>query len=251
MNVKQIIRKLDEYLSTEDIESARRFLDDCIVRARDEHDAGGELTMLNEIIGLSRRVQDEAWGLGAVWRALELVRTGQVADETACATTMLNAATTLKTFGAPEEAVKYYEKAMRVYDRVLTADDPRQAGLRNNMAMTLLDLGRYDEAEKLLYEAIDILKKQDHAGDTAVSYVNLADLYAVMYQPQEREQKIRNCLDRALDILTGEGLVRNSDYAFTCRKCASGFRAYGYDEEAQLLEDAADWIYSRAQRAQE
>lgn len=63
----------------------------------------------------------------------------------------------------PEEAIGFYEQAALAY--VQLGDVPREGVIRNNMADTLIKLGRYDEAKSALMRALDCETPQGHAAE--------------------------------------------------------------------------------------
>ena len=121
-------------------------------------DRHGELSILNEFLGLSRKRNDREQGLSAVKESLALIRELGIEDQVNAATIRLNAATTLKCFGKPEEALPVYEEVLSLYNKKLPEDDALFAGLLNNMALTLTDLNRFDEALDYFRKAAGIMR---------------------------------------------------------------------------------------------
>jgi len=120
--------------------------------------------------------------------------------------------------------------------------DPRMAGLCNNLALALVDLGRLPEAEERYREALAILNRLDgKETDIANTYVNMAHLYERL----DDYEGIEACLDRARDALE-QDQIRNGYYAYTCRKCAPSFGYFGYFVYEKELNERADTIYEGA-----
>ena len=71
--IQSIIGKLDMYLNREDYASAHRLLLYWKDESRNINDLRGELEILNELLGFSRRINDKEGGLSAVWRCFELI----------------------------------------------------------------------------------------------------------------------------------------------------------------------------------
>jgi len=246
--VLSIIAKLDELLNRENYEEANRLLLYWLNDARVMNDRRGELSILNELLGLSRRRNDREGGLLYVRESLFLIKDLSLDDQVNAATVKLNAATTCKCFGSPKEALPVYEEVLALYDKKLEKEDPLYAGLLNNMALTLTDLGRYEEAEKYFERAISIMqKKTGGLSDAAISFCNLAELYEKMYAGDNlseiREKKIREAMDSAWSLLNDPSLLQNGYYAFVCRKCAPGFGYYGFFTRRKELDARADRIY--------
>ena len=81
--------------------------------------------------------------------------------------------------GNYEEAQRYYQKAMLIFEKVLGEDHPDTAMTYNNLASLYKDQGNYEEALKLYWKALLIREKalgEDHP-DTAATFDNIAGLY--------------------------------------------------------------------------
>lgn len=242
--VSRVIAKLDACFEKNDLSSAERLLAYWQKEAVSLGDISGELSIVNELLGLCRKTADKKGGEAAIARALELLELTDGTDTVSGATVLLNAATTSKAFGHPEKAVLLYEKASGVYERALPADDLRHAALWNNYATALVDLARYDEAENLYMKAIALTKSQPKGLlDAAVTYVNMAHLY-------EKSEgidspRIESCLFSAQELLENSSIVRDGYYAFVAEKCAPSFDYFGYFLFAKTLYRRAKDIYER------
>ena len=153
-------------------------------------------------------------------------------------TTWINAATTLKAFGQPQKALPLYEKAWRAYSGSLDPMDYRFAGLSNNMALAYVDMGEYAHAGNYYEKAMSIMKKLPGGSmEMAVTYVNLACMYDVWVHcsdlegddaaPDDWDERIWDCLDKAMEYLDDPQAKRDGYYAFTCSKCAGTFGYFG------------------------
>ncbi len=240
IQIRQIIEKLDSYLRKEDYTGADRLLKYWLAEAQGIGDLRGELSILNEIMGFSRRIDDQTGGLNAVERGFALVEQLEVDSKTA-GTILLNGATTLKAFGQPQKAVGYYEKAEQHFKGALPLSDPLWGGLYNNYALTLSDLGRYDEALDFYQSAIDIMSQKEHGElEMAVTLTNIAELFERI---GENDALIDQSLGQALSLLDDAKLPRDGYYAFVCRKCAPTFGHFGWFAAKQDLDERADRIY--------
>ncbi len=238
MTVNAFISTLDAYFDREDMAGAGDYLR-AVCR-----DAEGDDRLLfavyNEMMGYYRKTGEVELGLTAIKEGLALLPRLGIEDEVSGATAYLNAATTLKAFGRPAEGLPLYEKAEVIYRRCLPAHDPRMAGLCNNLALALVDLGRYEEAEKRYETALSILSRNvGKETDIANTYVNMAHLY----EKTEDYEAIEACLDRAKDALESPQ-EQNGYYAYTCRKCAPSFGYFGYFLYEKELNERADRIYA-------
>lgn len=243
----RVIEKLDEYLGRDDYDAAERHLRYWLNEAESGNDARGRLTVLNEQIGLYRKMGIEAEGTQAIRKALSLVESLGLGDSVTGGTTLVNAATGYKAFGKPDQALPLYQKAREIYEALLQPLDEKLGGLYNNMALTLVALGRYDEAKALYETAIDIMSHQPYGeAEMAISYCNLADLVAAQHGIAESEDEINRYLTKAETLLHSEALPHNGYYAFVCEKCAPTFGYYGFFRAEQDFSKRAREIYERA-----
>ncbi len=239
--IRKVIEKLDAYLNKEDYVSAERLLNYWVAEARSIGDRHGELGVLNEIMGFSRRINDEEGGLSAIRRGFLLIDELGVDSRTA-GTVFLNGATTLKAFGRAEEAVGYYEKSRQHLIGTLEPNDPLLGGLYNNFALALVDLNRFDEAIDLYQDAIEVMsKKEDGALEIAVTLMNIAELWEKI---GETDALIDQALEQAKSLLDDDRLKHNGYYAFVCRKCAPSFGHFGWFAYQRELNERADEIYA-------
>ncbi|MBQ1371803.1 MAG: tetratricopeptide repeat protein [Oscillospiraceae bacterium] len=245
VDLRRCFTRLDELLNRNDYAAARRHLDYWKHEALAGNDLRGLLSIENERMGLLRKLGDEAAAGEAVESALALIAPADLAGSVTAATTYLNAATVRMRFDRAAEALPLYEQAQRIYEQRLSPEDPRRAGLFNNMALALTELGRYDEARQRFTQALSILARQPgSAPEQAVTELNLADLAAAEQGLLEAEAEIEARLDRAWALLNQPELPRNGHYAFVCEKCASVFGYYGRFADEQELRQRAEEIYA-------
>lgn len=245
--IRRIIEKLDEYLGRNDLESAAGHLVYWIAEAREYEDREGELTLSNEQVGLYRKCGRQTECFASSERALQLVTELHLDESVAAATTYINVATALKAFSKAKEAIPLYEKALAIYEGELDRNDARLAGLYNNMALALADLGELCNAKKLYESALLIMKKNENGeADMAITYCNLADLTAAECGLIDGERKIGEYLATAEKLLDTESLPHDGYYAFVCDKCAPTFGFYGYFLTERKLKERARRIYEGA-----
>ena len=242
----RILAKLDGLLAQKDYPAAERLLQSWLSEAESGGDRAGRLTLLNEQIGLYRKTGQKQPCLDAIAAALPLVEELRFSDTVTGGTTFVNAATGYKAFGLAEEALPLYRRAEEAYARRLDPADDRFAALYNNMALTLTELRRYDEAEALYQKALGVLERQERPElEKAITYLNLADLAAARLGPEAAEPLVYDYLTRAEGLLDTETLPRDGYYAFVCEKCAPVFDYYGFFMAKLRLEQRAKEIYER------
>ena len=244
--VRRVLDKLDEYFAKDDAAGAERHLKYWLAEAQENRDRRGELTVLNELVGLYRKNEREEEALAAAERAIRLAEAIGLSGSVTMGTTLLNAATAYKVFEQPVKALALYERARELYEANLPPTDGRLAGLYNNMAVTLTALKRYAEARDLYEAALAIISKtEDGKADEAITWLNMADLIGAEKGVEDGDTAIRKCLDKAETLLNDSALSRDGYYAFVCEKCAPTFAFYGYYFTAKELEKRAAEIYGR------
>lgn len=241
--IRKITEKLDAAFEKNDYTEAERLLDYWENEARALKDKRGELGIISEKTGFYRKTGNEKKGLESVYRGLELIEELGLTESVSGATVMLNAATTLKAFGKASEALPLYEKVKRVYEKELDAFDGRIAGLCNNAALAYVDAGDFAKAENLYLKALDILShNQKSENEIAITYVNLAHLYENI---EEKQDKVYECIEKAIEYLDSPETERNGYHAFVCSKCAPSIGYFGYFVAKERLDNRVKEIYER------
>ena len=239
-DVPQVIAELDGLYNGGREAEAESFIRKHRDKARACGDWRAELSMLSELMGHYRRDRNEKAGLEAVWQGLELIKEHRLGQTVSGATVMLNAATTLKCFGRPEESVKIFCHASRVYSDNLDPKDYRFAGLYNNMALSYADIGEYEQAEKYFKMAIRIMEGCNEPGnEIAVTLCNMAEMYSKIHHSDPR---IAKCMEQAWELLNAPQLKKDGYHAFTISKCAPTFDYFGYFLWAGELKNRAEEI---------
>lgn len=242
--VPRILDKADALFDKNDYAAAGRLLENWQREAKALGDKRGELSMVSELMGFYRKINEKEKGLESVSRGIKLIDELNLRGTVSAATVYLNAATTMKAFGKAEEALPLYEETENVYLAHLAPDDARFGGLYNNYALALTDVKRFEEAERMYKKALDVMQKIEHGeADAAITYVNMAHLYETW--KEESEDLISACMDRARELLDTPSLPRNGYYAFVCSKCAPSFGYFGYFLDDGELKKRAEEIYER------
>ena len=237
ISIERILAKLDEYLNKNDYVSAERHLKYWLTEAVNNNDCRTELLVRNELMGLYRKLGRKNEALECVSEALSKIEMLGIGHQVGAATTFLNCATVYKAFGRAEESIPLFERAQAVYEKELDATDSRLGGLYNNMALSLVDLGRYSEADSLYKKAISVMEKtKNGALEVAITYLNMASAAEAELGLLDADETIQSYLDKAQALLDGH-IERDGYYAFVCEKCASVFGYYGrFIYESDLIE---------------
>ena len=239
----RILKKLDEYLHKNDYESARRHLIYWLSEAENSADVRTELLVRNELMGLYRKLGRESEALECANVAMKRIDECGISSQVGAATTYLNCATVYKAFGRASEAVPIFGRARAVYEKELDAGDERLAGLYNNMALALVDVGRYGDARELYERAIGIMRGVENGElEIAITYLNMASAAESELGALVADEMIQSYLDIATELLDGH-TSRDGYYAFVCEKCASVFGYYGRFVYEKELYDRSRRIY--------
>ena len=243
---QRVLAKFDEYTSRNDYQGAERHMLYWLEEARLGGDLQGQFQIRNELMGLYRKTAQEEKAFQCADDALSLARELGIEEQVGGATAFLNAATVCNAFDRSERALPLFEHARSVYEKNLPPDDPRMGGLCNNMALTLVSLGRFDEADTLFRRALDVMAGAPNGAlERAITYLNMADA-AFAQSGNAADDTINDYLETALGLLENETLPHDGNYAFVCEKCAPTFIYYGWKAYGEELQERAREIYDRA-----
>ena len=247
IDVGRMMKKLDEYLDYEDYPAAERHLKYWLTEAQYGHDKQGELYIRNEMMGIYRKMQNADMVIENAQIGVKLAEELGLEGTEIYGTTYLNAATGLNFAGKAGESIAYFEKAKAAYEQRLDKNNVKFAGLYNNMALTLVSLGRFDEALDYYEKALSILPPVKNGKlDMASTYLNIASLYEARDGLEAADEIIKENMEKAEACLNDPGLIKDSYYYFVCDKCASGFNYYGYFAFANELEKRVREYHERA-----
>ena len=232
--IERIIDKLEYHFGQEDLTSARSLLEYWRAEAQTTGDEQGLIEMLNEQLGLYRRLDDQAASDEVVGTLVPILRSGNWLETLSGATMLLNVATNHCHFGHPEEALPLYPEVAAAFDALLPPYDYRRAGLANNRAACLRALHDYDGAAELYTQALDQLSHlEGHQAEQAVSLVNRATAH---YQDSPLDPHVDEDMQAAYAVLTGP-IPQDSNYVFVLGKLIPIFEHLGYERECTDLKE--------------
>ncbi len=243
ISTERILSKLDEYFGKNDYASAERHILYWIDEAKAMSDKRTTLLLQNELMGLYRKLSKKEEALKTVEAALEMIGKMGIENNVGAGTTYLNSATVFKAFDMPEKALSLFEKTMVIYERELNPDDKRFGGLYNNMALALVDNGRFDEAYLMYDKAISVMSKAENGElEVAITYLNIASAKEEQLGAIDSCDAVNELLEKAMIILDNHP-NKDGYYAFVCDKCASVFGYFGYFAYENDLNERARRIY--------
>ncbi len=238
----RFINRIDDCFKKNNLEEAISTVEFWEAEAIRLGDTAGLLSVLNEELGLFRRLKDKDKAFKAASLTIDILDKEDTSKSLSRATIFINLATTLSAFGEMTAAIEYYEKAQQIYVLNESTDTYEYASLLNNKSSALSAFGKHREAETCLKYAIHILEKEgNHDVDIALSYISLAHLY---YDRDEKSvEQIEEFLDTAWNYINSQRQTRDEKYAFGISKCAPSFRYFKREIEAMALEETAKEIY--------
>lgn len=243
----RILDKLDSLLQRNDYTLAKRLLEYWLSEAEKTGDDQGILLMENELMGLCRKLGEKDQALQYAWDAQAQVLKMDIEDNIGAATTYLNSATVYKAFGHAEDAIGLFRQAQAIYERELSPTDDRLGGLYNNMALALVDLKRFREADALYQKALQVMQAvPDKEPEQAITWLNMATAAEAEQGLDQAELNIRLLMEKAKECLEIGKDRTDGNYAFVCEKCASVFGYYGYEDYAHQLQERCRRIYEGA-----
>ena len=150
----------------------------------------------------------------------------------------------LRLFGLAEDAISLFQQAQVIYERDLSPTDDRLGGLYNNMALALVDLKRFREADELYQKALQVMQVvPEKEPEQAITWLNMATAAEAEHGLSQGELRIRLLIEKARECLEIGKDRTDGNYAFVCEKCASVFGYYGYEDYARELTERCRRIY--------
>lgn len=246
ISTDRVLSRLDGYFAKNDYNGAERHLKYWLDEAISSNDLRAKLLICNELIGLSRKVEKEEQTFEYTAKALKTLEELDIKDSVGAATTYINIGTAHKAFGKADASLPFFKLALSIYEKELAPTDARLGGLYNNLALSLVDLGRFEEAYVYYFKAIEVMSHAENGElEQAITYLNIASAYELQLGLLDAEEKISECLEKAASLLDVHADSNDGYYAFVCEKCASVFGYYGYFMYEKELKERTARIYER------
>ncbi len=141
-------------MSRRDYAGAERHLKYWLTEAELAGDLRGQLMLRNELVGHFRKTGDKGQAFWNAEKALALIKELEFDGTISSGTTYTNVATAYNAFGENERSLEIFKKAAAVYESIPSTPATLLGGLYNNMALTCVSLGRFEEADALYEKAL-------------------------------------------------------------------------------------------------
>ncbi len=241
MQISELIARLDAFLNKEDFSAARALLEESLTGFLSAGDLTSAVSVYNELMGFERQYGSKQAGVRAAQAALELLEREGLADSRPAAMVTLNAATVYASAGQREAAAALYDKAEALFGAYYPAGAKEYAGLFNNRASVYLTPGEFPKAEYYYTRALRLLQRLNDVCDAAVTYYNLAALYA-RWPGREKDASAMAAMGaRTMEVPENQ---RDGYYYYTCRKCAAACLQLGDEAQANAFTERADAYYA-------
>lgn len=243
---QRIMEKVDGYMSRRDYAGVERHLLYWLEEAKLGRDEKGELMIRNELVGHYRKTGEKEKAFPQAEAALALLDTLGYEGSITAGTTCVNAATAYQAFGEHERALAVFERARKNYEAIASLKPELLGGLYNNMALTLVSLKRFGEADALYRKALETMENAPHGAlEQAITYLNMTNAAEDELGLLDASETIDAYLLKAQRLLDAPGIPHEGYYAFVCEKCAPTFEYYGWFAAANELNDRARTWYER------
>ena len=212
------------------------------IALRTEADPQGTLSLYNELMGFERQYGTNDLAVAAANAALSLLQTLDLTDSRPAAYVFLNAATVFKNAGDEQTALGHYRQAETLFQKYYPAGAKDFAGLYNNMASCFLHESDWRTAAYYYERAAGVLARHHDACDLAVTYYNLAVLYA-RFAPLGGEAAAY--AEQGRQTLEVPEKDRDAYFYYTCRKAAAASAALGLFLDEDRYTRLAEEYYGR------
>ncbi len=253
--MKNLLSELDQLYEQGRMSEIESYLTAQIEGMEKENNIAGLVTLWSELGGYLRgcgRLEDSK---AAFEHALEYQQQAAPEDKVARATLLINLGGTYRLWKRFEETMQLYDEAEQLLD-----GSYQYASLLNNKSLLCQELGRWDEAESLLYKALSIVKETPGCEEeVATAYTNLALLAGRQGQVQKEQELLQFALESyeergakehphyaaALSALGGS-LYRSGDLSGACEAFEASaqlmYRLFGANREYEVIQKNLKFI---------
>jgi tetratricopeptide (TPR) repeat protein len=172
MDVGKILQELDRLLAQGQLDRAELSLREYIRQAEEKGRNGALLTLYNELEGILRTTGRAEEASETADKALSLISVMGLTGTVHHATTLLNAATASRAAGKLSRALELYEAAEGIYRRLGQENSYQMAALWNNVSQVYQERNEQEKALNFLEKALKNTEK--YPPEAATTRVNMA-----------------------------------------------------------------------------
>lgn len=223
MDINKVLNEYDSMFGNYTLPEIENFLSQKLAEAMSEKDSSAVFTLLNEMIGFCRDTMQKEKGLAYAGFLLRLIDSMELQGTVQYATTLLNVANAYRAFGKHEESLQLFQQTYQIYENYIPRNNFSYASLFNNWSLLYQEMGRFEDATKMLLLALEVVDLYPEAKiQQAVTRSNLASSMLEIGENnkiQEALPYIQQSLaifeqDGGVDFHYGAALVVMGDYYF-------------------------------------
>ena len=242
--IARVMERLNRCYEVNDSAEAKRLLQYWYGEAKASGDDRGRLSLVNEMMGLFRKMGDGERAIACADEAQQLIGKEDHGASVSAAVILVNCGTVYTAFGRAKEALVIFRRAESMLTESSEKADAERGSLYNNMAAGLAAAGEYEASEEYYGKALAVMRTiPGSEPELAVTKLNLANLLEAAHGMAEACERIEECVSEAHDLLETAGFPRDGHLAFVCEKCAPVFEYYGWFSYAAQLRQRAKEIY--------
>ncbi len=178
MDVSEILRQYDEMMGKSSVKELQDFLTGHLQEALSTGDKSAQISLYNELVGITRRSGDMKTAVDACGNVIRLMEELGLDRTRDFAVALINIATTYRAYGIFDEAKKCYDRASSLMDE-LGINDPLMLSLyNNNVALLYIDRRDYKHAKEYLERALSIVENEPSLSqekETSLSNLEFVD----------------------------------------------------------------------------
>lgn len=193
-SINTIIEKLDDLLNNCKLDEAEIYIEEQIYLALSDNRNDDAIALYNEQIGYFRDCGKFDNAVESCKRVLELIKNCNYENTPFHATTLLNIANAYRACGRFEESFSSYETVKNIYDMNPETDSTLYASYYNNISLLYQETGNYEMACECQKKALEIVANTDDVQKIAISKTNLAVSYIRLGKIDEAENLVKDAM---------------------------------------------------------
>lgn len=242
LDTQQFLTQLDQLFATHAAATqVERYLLDSLRTTQQAHDAAGEFTVLNEILGFYRSQGMHEKNIAMVEQLITLAQSMHIEGSEAWTTTLINVATAYRAAGDFEQAKHWYSEALSAAEQTFGSHDRRLAALHNNLSMLYSETGELARAAAELEQALTLITQASTDPsrdiDVASTHTNLALVLAQLDQQETRQTQKHNTDGERNQ---NDEFIQNSEHDHLNELNQDGVHNQGREQYQDGVQDADD-----------